>query len=162
MARLTPSEMDHLEGRSSRVLTGDIGEPNLGLAEATWERLAGTVDLIAHAAAFVNHVLPCGQLFGLNVVGTAEVIRLAIEAHDLCELPVWTGSLKAATRAIASATTSNGLPVSKPRSRLYPKSIGNIAFCRCLTPTTNLKTTSRRCRSHQGIPRRSSRHQNRC
>ena len=31
-----------------------------------------------HPAALVNHVLPYGQLFGPNVVGTAEVIRLAI------------------------------------------------------------------------------------
>ena len=31
-----------------------------------------------HPAAFVNHVLPYSQLFGPNVVGTAELIRLAI------------------------------------------------------------------------------------
>ena len=64
---------EHLE-----VIPGDIGEPNLGLDEATWERLAREVDLIVHPAALVNHVLPYAQLFGPNVVGTAEVIRLAI------------------------------------------------------------------------------------
>ena len=63
----------HLE-----VIPGDIGEPNLGLDEATWYRLAHQVDLVVHPAALVNHVLPYGQLFGPNVVGTAEVIRLAI------------------------------------------------------------------------------------
>jgi fatty acid CoA ligase FadD9 len=36
------------------------------------------MDLVVHPAALVNHVLPYGQLFGPNVVGTAEVIRLAI------------------------------------------------------------------------------------
>jgi fatty acid CoA ligase FadD9 len=60
------------------VLAGDIGEPNLGLDEDTWNRLAGTVDLIVHPAALVNHVLPYSQLFGPNVAGTAEVIRLAL------------------------------------------------------------------------------------
>jgi fatty acid CoA ligase FadD9 len=60
------------------VLAGDIGEPNLGLDEATWKRLAQRVDLIVHPAAHVNHVLPYNQLFGANVVGTAELIRLAI------------------------------------------------------------------------------------
>ncbi|WP_158884832.1 carboxylic acid reductase [Amycolatopsis anabasis] len=60
------------------VLAGDIGEPNLGLDEGTWDRLAGTVDRIVHPAALVNHVLPYGQLFGPNVVGTAELIRMAI------------------------------------------------------------------------------------
>ena len=64
---------DHLE-----VLAGDIGEPDLGLDDATWNRLAGSVDLIVHPAALVNHVLPYGQLFGPNVVGTAELIRLAL------------------------------------------------------------------------------------
>jgi fatty acid CoA ligase FadD9 len=63
------------------VVVGDIGEPNLGLDEATWERLAQTVDLIVHPAALVNHVLPYDQLFGPNVVGTAELIRLAITAR---------------------------------------------------------------------------------
>ncbi len=60
------------------VLAGDIGEPNLGVGEADWRRLADTVDLIVHPAALVNHVLPYDQLFGPNVVGTAEVIRLAL------------------------------------------------------------------------------------
>jgi fatty acid CoA ligase FadD9 len=64
--------------RRLEVLEGDIGQPNLGLSESTWKRLARTVDLIVHPAALVNHVLPYEQLFGPNVVGTAEVIRLAI------------------------------------------------------------------------------------
>jgi fatty acid CoA ligase FadD9 len=63
----------HLE-----VLSGDIGDPNLGLEEAAFHRLAARVDLIVHPAALVNHVLPYDQLFGPNVVGTAELIRLAI------------------------------------------------------------------------------------
>jgi fatty acid CoA ligase FadD9 len=66
----------HLE-----VLTGDIGEPCLGLDSTTWQRLSGTVDLIVHPAAHVNHVLPYHQLFVPNVLGTAEVIRLAITAR---------------------------------------------------------------------------------
>lgn len=64
---------EHLE-----VLAGDIGEPDLGLDQATWQRLAAEVDLIVHPAALVNHVLPYQQLFGPNVVGTAELIRMAI------------------------------------------------------------------------------------
>ena len=67
---------EHLE-----VITGDIGEPNLGLDQTTWERLAQSVDLIVHVGALVNHVLPYEQLFGPNVVGTAEVIKLAISSR---------------------------------------------------------------------------------
>ncbi len=64
---------DHLE-----VLAGDKGESDLGLDEKTWQRLAETVDLIVDPAALVNHVLPYDQLFGPNVVGTGELIRLAL------------------------------------------------------------------------------------
>ncbi|MVU83905.1 AMP-binding protein [Nocardia sp. ET3-3] len=67
-----------LAERRLRVLPGDIGEPNFGLSHSDWQELADTVDLIVHPAALVNHVLPYGQLFGPNVVGTAEVIRLAL------------------------------------------------------------------------------------
>ena len=66
----------HLE-----VLAGDIGEPHFGLDNAAWHQLAQSVDLIVHPAAHVNHVLPYRQLFAPNVVGTAEVIRLAITAR---------------------------------------------------------------------------------
>jgi len=71
----------NLAAENLEVLAGDIGEPNLGLDEQTWSRLADSVDLIVHPAALVNHVLPYSQLFGPNVVGTAEVIRLAITAR---------------------------------------------------------------------------------
>ncbi|MCS7476989.1 thioester reductase domain-containing protein [Umezawaea endophytica] len=64
---------EHLE-----VLAGDIAEPRLGLDEATWQRLTGEVDLIVHAGALVNHVLPYRHLFEANVLGTAEVIRLSL------------------------------------------------------------------------------------
>src|SRR4249920_3366068 len=64
---------DHLE-----VLAGDKGEANLGLVQADWQRLADTVDLIVDPAALVNHVLPYSQLFGPNVLGTAELIRIAL------------------------------------------------------------------------------------
>jgi fatty acid CoA ligase FadD9 len=64
---------DHLE-----VIAGDKGEPNLGLDQQTWQRLADSVDLIVDPAALVNHVLPYSELFGPNVVGTAELIRLAL------------------------------------------------------------------------------------
>ncbi|MCV7164042.1 carboxylic acid reductase [Mycobacterium stomatepiae] len=73
LSRYRALAADHLE-----VVVGDIAEPKLGLDQATWERLARDVDMIVHPAALVNHVLPYDQLFGPNVVGTAELIRLAI------------------------------------------------------------------------------------
>ncbi len=67
-----------LASRRLEVLAGDIASPRFGLDETTWARLAQVVDRIVHPAALVNHVLPYDQLFGPNVVGTAEVIRLAL------------------------------------------------------------------------------------
>ena len=73
LARYQRLAADHLD-----VVNGDKGEPKLGLDEATWRRLAERVDLIVDPAALVNHVLPYSQLFGPNVAGTAELIRLAL------------------------------------------------------------------------------------
>jgi fatty acid CoA ligase FadD9 len=68
---------DHLE-----VIAGDKGAANLGLDQQTWQRLADTVDLIVDPAALVNHVLPYSELFGPNVVGTAELIRIALTTRQ--------------------------------------------------------------------------------
>jgi fatty acid CoA ligase FadD9 len=64
---------EHLE-----VIVGDKSEANLGLDQQTWQRLADTVDMIVDSAAVVSHVLPYSELFGPNVFGTAELIRLAL------------------------------------------------------------------------------------
>ncbi|MEV3904904.1 amino acid adenylation domain-containing protein [Mycobacterium sp. NPDC050551] len=66
---------DHLE-----VIAGDKGEANLGLDEELWQCLAETVDLIVDPAAMVNGVFPYSELFGPNVVGTAELLRFALTA----------------------------------------------------------------------------------
>jgi thioester reductase-like protein len=79
---------DHLE-----IIAGDKGEPKLGLDQETWQRLADTVDLIVDPAAVVNHVLPYSQLFGPNVVGTAELIRLALTAKIKPYVYVSTGDV---------------------------------------------------------------------
>ncbi|WP_059020145.1 carboxylic acid reductase [Mycobacterium sp. M26] len=73
LARYTELAAQHLE-----VIAGDKGEQNLGLDAHTWQRLADTVDLIVDPAALVNHVLPYRELFAPNVLGTAELIRVAL------------------------------------------------------------------------------------
>jgi fatty acid CoA ligase FadD9 len=60
------------------VVAGDIGEPSLGLADSEWARLAASVDRVVHVGAHVNHLLPYDQLFGPNVVGTTELIKMAL------------------------------------------------------------------------------------
>lgn len=67
---------DHLE-----VLAGDKGDADLGLGIQTWRRLTDEVDVIVDPAALVNHVLPYRQLFGPNVIGTAELLRVALTSR---------------------------------------------------------------------------------
>ena len=66
----------HLE-----VLAGDAGERFLGLGEEVFMELAESVDRVVHVAALVNHRLAYEHLFGPNVLGTAEIIRLAATQH---------------------------------------------------------------------------------
>lgn len=70
-----------LANRHLEVIAADKGEPRLGVDDATWHQLAESVDLIVDPAALVNHVLPYDQMFGPNVVGTAELIRLALSSR---------------------------------------------------------------------------------
>ena len=63
------------------VIAGDLGTPRFGLTDDVWEELSRRVDRVVHPAALVNHALPYEHLFGPNVVGTAEVIRLALTDH---------------------------------------------------------------------------------
>lgn len=63
------------------VVAGDLGTPHFGLDRDVFEALAERVDRIVHPAALVNHALPYEHLFGPNVVGTAEIIRLALTDH---------------------------------------------------------------------------------
>ncbi|WP_238434855.1 MULTISPECIES: carboxylic acid reductase [unclassified Frankia] len=60
------------------VVVGDVAQPWLGLTEQEFDRLARDVDRIVHPGALVNHVLPYQDLFGPNVAGTAELVRLAL------------------------------------------------------------------------------------
>jgi fatty acid CoA ligase FadD9 len=79
-----PKLINHFQALASdrlEMLAGDLSSPNLGLDTSTWTRLAETVDVIVHPGAHVNHVLPYRQLFAANVVGTAEIIRLALTTN---------------------------------------------------------------------------------
>jgi fatty acid CoA ligase FadD9 len=60
------------------VLAGDLIESRLGLSSERWDRLASEVTAVVHPGALVNHALSYVQLFEPNVLGTLEVVRLAL------------------------------------------------------------------------------------
>ncbi|MDQ1744069.1 MAG: fatty acid CoA ligase FadD9, partial [Pseudonocardiales bacterium] len=79
------------------VLAGDVASSRLGLADAQWQRVCDDVDLVVHSAALVNHVLPYPQLFDSNVLGTAEIVRLALTGRR--KRVAYVSSVAAAMRA---------------------------------------------------------------
>jgi amino acid adenylation domain-containing protein/thioester reductase-like protein len=64
---------------ASRIIPviGDLSQPLLGLPEEKFQTLAGKLDLIYHAGAFVNLVYSYASLKSANVLGTQEILRLA-------------------------------------------------------------------------------------
>jgi fatty acid CoA ligase FadD9 len=66
----------HLE-----LLPGDLGAPRFGLGDSAFQRLSLEIDQIVHAGALVNHLLSYRNLFEPNVVGTAQLLRLALSGR---------------------------------------------------------------------------------
>jgi thioester reductase-like protein len=64
-----------------RVVCGDLAEPQLGIGEVAFQRLAESVDAIVHNGALVNYVRTYDALRPANVLGTHELLRLAMTAH---------------------------------------------------------------------------------
>ncbi|CAF2520530.1 unnamed protein product [Rotaria sp. Silwood2] len=67
-------------------LQGDLEKTYFGLDNETYESLANQIDIIFHCGAAVNFVLPYSRLYGSNVCGTQEIIRLA--THTPVCIPV--------------------------------------------------------------------------
>ena len=81
---------------------GDLAKINLGLKPEVYARLAAEVDTIVHNGALVNHAFSYRQLFEPNVLGTVEVMKLAIATR-----------IKALT-FISSVGVAGGLPHQGP------------------------------------------------
>jgi amino acid adenylation domain-containing protein/thioester reductase-like protein len=62
---------------------GDLGQPGLGLGRAAWEHLARTCDLVLHNGALVNLLFSYAAHRAANVLGTAELLRLAMAGRPV-------------------------------------------------------------------------------
>ena len=65
------------------VVPGDLTVTRLGLGEERFDDIASRVDVIYHAGASVNWLLPFGELRAANVEGTKEVLRLATRCRTV-------------------------------------------------------------------------------
>ena len=61
---------------------GDLAKTCFGLDNQLFNLLAKQIDIIFHCGAIVNFVLPYSRLYGSNVFGTREIIRLATCTHN--------------------------------------------------------------------------------
>ncbi|MDJ0676337.1 MAG: amino acid adenylation domain-containing protein [Calothrix sp. MO_167.B42] len=78
-------------------VVGDLSQPLFGLPEAQFRELADRIEVIYHSGAHVNLVYPYIGLRGTNVVGTREVLRLAvltktIPVHHISTLDIFQSS----------------------------------------------------------------------
>jgi amino acid adenylation domain-containing protein/thioester reductase-like protein len=96
---------------------GDLGRPGLGLDEAAWEHLARTCDLVLHNGALVNLLFSYAAHRASNVVGTAELLRLAMAARPV---PVHYVSTLSAVQAEATRRVTR-LPEAAPAAAAPPE-----------------------------------------
>ncbi len=68
------------------VITGDIGERDLGLPEETYDRLVGEMTSAYHLAAIYNLAVPLDVAQRVNVDGTGNVLDLCARADKLQRL----------------------------------------------------------------------------
>lgn len=71
------------EGFTDRVIPvlGDLSQPLLGLTQSEFNNLATVIDVIYHNGAFVNLFYPYSYLKSVNVLGTQEILRLAVKTQ---------------------------------------------------------------------------------
>jgi thioester reductase-like protein len=65
-----------------RGVAADLESPDLGLSHAVRERIACSISAIVHCAASISFTLPIDGARRINVDGTREVVRLAMQAQD--------------------------------------------------------------------------------
>ncbi len=71
-----------LAGRTT-LLAGDISRPQLGLSDADYQKLAGSITNVWHLAAIYDLAVPEAIAYRVNVVGTSNVLDLCQDAKNL-------------------------------------------------------------------------------
>jgi amino acid adenylation domain-containing protein/thioester reductase-like protein len=61
-------------------LAGDLSEPQFGLAPDTYHSLLSHISDVFHLGAIVHHTMPYSELRQVNVLGTLEVMELALRS----------------------------------------------------------------------------------
>jgi thioester reductase-like protein len=70
-------------GERLEIVVGDIAEQRLGLSDADWDRLTGSVDTVFHLAAIYNLAVPLELAQKVNVDGTGNVLDFCLACDGL-------------------------------------------------------------------------------
>jgi thioester reductase-like protein len=83
MESMGPCEPELMEMFDARIVpvSGDLGQPNLGLSQETWDFLANEIDTVFHNGATVNYLFNYDVMRDANVLGTNEIVRLSFEGR---------------------------------------------------------------------------------
>jgi thioester reductase-like protein len=83
MESMGPCGAGLMEMFEDRVIpiSGDLGQPKLGLMQEVWDFLAHEIDTVFHNGATVNYLFNYDLMRAANVLGTNEVVRLAFEGR---------------------------------------------------------------------------------
>ena len=75
-----PMPTSLLEAWRRRVIPvcGDLARPSLGVSAADWAFLSENIHTIYHNGAVVNYLLDYASMRAVNVVGTRDLVRLAL------------------------------------------------------------------------------------
>jgi len=85
---LNRSGSPSLKDSELKVFLGDLTQPKLGLTEAGWNHLAGSISGIIHCAADTNFTQSLAGARLVNVEGTRALLSLAASAHALQDQPI--------------------------------------------------------------------------
>ena len=83
MESMGPCGAGLMEMFEARVIpvSGDLGQPKLGLMQDVWDFLTSEIDTVFHNGATVNYLFNYDLMRDANVLGTNEVVRLAFEGR---------------------------------------------------------------------------------
>jgi thioester reductase-like protein len=87
-----------LAGDRVEIVAGDISQRRLGLDEATWKRLTGSVTHVFHLAAIYDLAVPIQVAQRVNVDGTGNVLELCQACKKLERLAYVSTAYVAGTR----------------------------------------------------------------
>jgi thioester reductase-like protein len=65
-----------------QAICGDLSKPKLGVSEDEWIFLSQTIHSIYHNGAYVNYLMDYESMRKINVIGTKEVIELALSSRS--------------------------------------------------------------------------------